>query len=93
MVSHMSGGHLNPLATIAATVMRTISPYMFPLYIGSQLLGAIIGYGLLIVNNYFTILNDNNIKFFFLNPIQYYSVQGDSCQITKIIQALLCKIL
>ncbi|XP_044727650.1 aquaporin AQPAn.G-like isoform X2 [Chrysoperla carnea] len=44
---HISGAHLNPAVTIASVVFGSMPALLFPLYLMSQCIGAIIGYAML----------------------------------------------
>ncbi|KRT82125.1 hypothetical protein AMK59_4240, partial [Oryctes borbonicus] len=48
-VGHISGAHLNPAVTIAAIIMRKIDWLLVPFYFVSQLIGALVGYGLIMI--------------------------------------------
>lgn len=48
-IGHISGGHLNPSVTIGALVMGLIELKLVPVYILAQFLGAMLGFGLLVV--------------------------------------------
>lgn len=52
MLGHISGAHLNPAVTIGAVIIGLKSIPTGIAYIGAQIIGAIIGYGLLMVNIY-----------------------------------------
>ena len=39
---HVSGGHINPVVTLAALLSRAIGPQRAAMYVGAQLLGAVI---------------------------------------------------
>ena len=41
-----SGGHLNPVVTLAMTIVRRLPLKLAPLYVVAQLLGALMGAGL-----------------------------------------------
>lgn len=41
---HLSGGHLNPVITLASVLIGMTSPLLMPFYILSQLLGAMFGF-------------------------------------------------
>ncbi len=41
-----SGGHLNPVVTLAMTIVRRLPLKLAPLYVVAQLLGALVGAGL-----------------------------------------------
>lgn len=43
MVGHVSGGHINPAVTVAMAVAMNISIVRAVLYIGAQVLGAVVG--------------------------------------------------
>ncbi|KAK9709530.1 Major intrinsic protein [Popillia japonica] len=47
-VIHISGAHLNPAVSVAAWIMGKLQLYLVPFYIIAQLVGGIIGYGLII---------------------------------------------
>ncbi|KAI4465194.1 aquaporin or aquaglyceroporin related [Holotrichia oblita] len=49
MVVHISGAHLNPAVSLAACIMGKLQLYLVPFYIIAQIVGGIIGYGLIIV--------------------------------------------
>lgn len=42
---HISGGHINPIVTVAAAVLGHIALIQVPIYFVAQLLGALAGYG------------------------------------------------
>ncbi|GAB0087910.1 aquaporin [Sergentomyia squamirostris] len=44
---HISGAHLNPAVTIAATIYKLVNPSTAAIYIIGQVLGAFMGFGLL----------------------------------------------
>ena len=44
--SLFSGGHLNPVVTLAMTIVRRLPLKLAPLYVVAQLLGGMIGAGL-----------------------------------------------
>ncbi|XP_063704947.1 aquaporin-like isoform X2 [Culicoides brevitarsis] len=46
-VGHISGGHFNPAVTVAAMIHRGIDVPMGLAYIAAQLVGSVLGYGLL----------------------------------------------
>ncbi|CAG9813987.1 unnamed protein product [Phaedon cochleariae] len=44
---HISGAHLNPAVTIAAVLMRMMSPLLGVIYVAAQFIGALLGFALL----------------------------------------------
>ncbi len=46
LFSLYSGGHLNPVVTLAMTIVRRLPLKLAPLYVVAQLLGGMIGAGL-----------------------------------------------
>lgn len=47
---HISAAHLNPAVTIAFMILGQVTPGMALVYVCSECLGAVLGYGLLIVS-------------------------------------------
>lgn len=56
MLGHVSGAHLNPAVTIGAVIVGLKSIPTGAVYILGQFIGATVGYGLLKVLFYFTIV-------------------------------------
>lgn len=50
MFGHISGAHVNPVVTMAALLLNEIPIVQMPVYIISQLIGSLTGYGVLQVN-------------------------------------------
>lgn len=51
---HISAAHLNPAVTIAFMILGQVTPGMALVYVCSECLGAVLGYGLLIVSTQYT---------------------------------------
>lgn len=50
-IGHISGAHINPSITVAALILGKVSLPMTFLYICSQCIGGLIGFGLIRVNH------------------------------------------
>lgn len=50
LFGHISGAHVNPLTTVCAVIVGKIEPILVPVYVVGEVLGSVIGYGLLQVN-------------------------------------------
>lgn len=49
---HISGAHVNPVVTMAALILNEISIVQLPVYIISQLMGSLTGYGVIQVSRF-----------------------------------------
>lgn len=50
MFGHVSGAHLNPAVTVAACIFRLLPVSIIALYFAAQLIGGILGYAAILVN-------------------------------------------